>query len=174
MSNYKIGKQWSDKFLPEIKRHLGEFLLCEMVEEDHHRNTDLIVLKMESKRVACRVRRHRYFCNHDYRQEFTIRSCVHSGNRTELSKIIEGWGDYLFYGFSNEDETRLVAWRILSLNAFRLWFNTSIVQAGGEIPGQANSNTDGSSDFRAFRADKIPGCIVWESGFREHPLAVAA
>lgn len=165
-AGWEADKRWSDKFLPEIKRALGEFLLSEPEpEEDQHRNTDIIVLKMDSVRIACRIRKHEYFLNARYRSEFTVRSGRQTGARTELSKIVEGWGSYMFYGFSNSDETGLTAWRIISLNEFRLWFNRSLVACNGQVPGFANSNSDKSSSFRAFNVKDMPNCIAKSHGF---------
>src|SRR4030042_5530071 len=101
-------KQWSDRFIPEIKGILGQYLIGEAKEEDQERNTDLIVLKMEVVRVACRIRKYEYIIK--YGDEFTIRSSRPSGAKTELTKILEGWGNYLFYGFSNEHENQLYKW----------------------------------------------------------------
>lgn len=165
-TGWKNDKTWSDQFLPQIKRELGAFLLNEPpFDEDQERNTDLIVLKMDSVRIACRIRKYAFYLNQNYRNDFTIRSGRPSGAKTELAKIIEGWGDYLFYGFCNIEETELIAWRILSLNAFRLWFNRSIVQNAGKLPGFTKSNHDGSSSFMAFNAKQIPDCIKIEHGF---------
>ena len=61
MSNWEQDKRWSDRFLPEIKRILGEHLIAEPpVEEDAERNTDLIVLRLDAVRIACRVRKFQY------------------------------------------------------------------------------------------------------------------
>jgi hypothetical protein len=106
VSRWQADKRWSDKFLRDIKRILGEHLIGEPpMEEDAERNTDLIVLRMDAVRIGCRVRKHKY--RDSYQDEFTIRAGRPSGVKTELAKIIEGWGDYFFYGFSNEDETGL-------------------------------------------------------------------
>ena len=62
MANWENDKRWSDKFLPEIKMILGLHLIGEPpIEEDCERNTDLIVLKMEPVRIACRIRKYKYF-----------------------------------------------------------------------------------------------------------------
>jgi hypothetical protein len=165
-AGWEIDKRWSDRFLPEIKRELGEFLLTEpQVEEDQQRNTDLIVLKMDSVRIACRIRKNEYFQNPRFRHEFTIREGRPNGARTELSKIVEGWGQYLFYGFSNANQTSLEAWHIISLNEFRLWFNRSLVSQKGKIPGFSNNNKDQSSSFRAFSTLDMPECIIKSRGF---------
>jgi hypothetical protein len=164
-------KKWSDKFLREIKRCLGEFLVGEpAVEEDQERNTDLIVLKMEPVRIACRVRRYSYFENPVYRDQFTMRRALISGYRTELSKVMEGWGDYMFYGFANSDQTTLQAWRILSLNAFRLWMNQQLFKSEkGKMPGEHKDNRDGSTSFTAFNVKDIPNLVFAERGFSGVP-----
>jgi len=164
---WKADKQWSDRFLPQIKRELGAFLIMEpTVDEDQMRNTDLIVLKMDSVRIACRIRKFSFYEQRQYRNEFTIRSGRPSGNDTELTKIIAGWGDFLFYGFSDADERELVAWRIISLTDFRLWFTRSIVANKGAMPGTEKKNHDGSSSFIAFDTATLPtACVALQSGF---------
>jgi len=112
---WEKDKKWSDRFLPEIKRILGECLIREApIEEDMEHNTDLIVLKLDGLRVACRVRRFEYF--NRYPDDITIRSDRASGNVTELAKIItESWGDYFFYGFSDKDGITLCKWKLIHL-----------------------------------------------------------
>jgi len=155
MTEWKRDKQWSDRFLPEIKRILGEHLIGEPPqEEDAERNTDLIVLRMEAVRIGCRVRRFQYL---NYAHEFTIRSGRPSGTKTELTKIIEGWGDYFFYGFCDEPEQHLVCWVILDLKHFRLWYMRTLAGLNaGNTPGSGRNNRDGSSSFLVFRWGELP------------------
>lgn len=157
---WQADKRWSDRFLFEIKGILGQHLIGEPPqEEDAERNTDLIVLRMEAVRIGCRVRRHEFLAK--YPGEFTIRASRPSGNKTELAKIIEGWGNYFFYGFCDEAEEALAAWTLLDLNAFRLWHSCRLVALGGNRPGSTRRNRDGSSGFYVFRwADMPPGSIV--------------
>lgn len=158
MNGWKEDKAWSDKLLPEIKQILGLYLIGEAPEcEDCERNTDLIVLKMEPVRIACRIRRYRYFSS--YPDDITIRAERPSGMKSELTKIIEGWGNYFFYGFATEDERRLAGWKLCDLNAFRLYFNRKIIKTG-LLPGMERKNGDGSSVFRVFRAVDIPNFVV--------------
>lgn len=141
---------------------LGLHLIGEpALEEDVERNTDLIVLKMEAVRIACRIRRYEYFDK--YPNEITIRSGRPTGTKTELTKIIEGWGDYFFYGFSTGDERALCAWKLCSLNAFRIWFNRQIVKNKGVVPGQPKDNSDNSSSFIAFKTNDINDFIIAEN-----------
>jgi hypothetical protein len=164
-NGWEVGKDWSDKFLPEIKRILGEQLIAEPpIVEDMTHNTDLIVLNMAPVRIACRVRRYKYF--QQYPDDITIRATLPNGGKTELTKIIEGWGDYFFYGFSDESEKQLIAWKLCKLNAFRIWFNRKICHDKGTIPGICKDNTDNSSSFRAFRATEIPDFVVAEKNIK--------
>lgn len=162
MRAWEADKRWSDIFLPEIKRIIGETFIVEPPkEEDEERNTDLIVLKFDSIRIACRIRKNEYYKR--YPDDFTIRAGRPSGTKTELTKIIEGWGDYLFYGFSDEYEKTLSGWKIIDLNAFRLFFNRYIARHKGEIPGHKKHNTDGSSYFLTFDTKKYEGLIYSEN-----------
>jgi len=155
MTGWKNDKKWSDQFLPEIKQILGLHLIGEPpFEEDQERNTDLIVLKMEAVRIGCRIRRNNYLAK--YGNEFTIRAGRPSGVKTELTKIIEGWGNYFFYGFSDKAEDSLEKWLLGDLNVFRLWFNQQLFRNKGAMPGINKNNTDNSSSFISFEIDKMP------------------
>ena len=160
MIDWKNSKRWSDRFLPEIKKVLGEHLIGESPsEDDAERNTDLIVLKLDAVRIACRVRRFEYIC---YSDEFTIRSGRPSGVKTELTKIIEGWGDYFFYGFSNQEETNLCMWTLGDLKAFRLYFNRCLWKKQDPWIAQMRNN-DYSSSFSVFRYKDIPHFLIAHS-----------
>lgn len=69
-------------------------------EDDVKRATDLIVITRRDVRFACRVRRHIHL--EPYGHQFTIRASRPTGAKTELEKILAGWGDYLIYGFAPE------------------------------------------------------------------------
>lgn len=160
MKPWQADKRWSDRFLPEIKSILGRHLISEPpAEEDAERNTDLMVLRLDAVRVACRIRKHRYL--ERYGHEFTIRAGRPSGTKTELTKIIEGWGDYLFYGICDAEERSLAIWTLGDLKVFRLWYNRKLVSLpAGQIPGIGKNNNDGSSHFLAFEIDKIGSGFV--------------
>lgn len=151
-------KRWSDRFIPEIRELIGKYLLqAAPVEEDMKANTDLIVLGMNSIRIACRIRRNKYLCL--YRDQFTIRSGRPQGTKTELTKIIEGWGDFLFYGFCDEAEKYLKKWFLGDLKIFRVWFNRKLLMR--EYPWINQSNQDKSSDFKSFSLLDMPeGFII--------------
>ena len=155
MTEWQSDKRWADRFMDEIKFILGFYLIGPAnEEEDQFRNTDLVVLKMNAIRIACRIRRNEFF--QKYPNEFTIRAGRPSGAKTELAKIIEGWGDYMFYGFTNQRETSLEAWILGDLAAFRGWYTRAVIQNKGQLPGSFHANPDNSSSFFAFDLHDMP------------------
>ena len=152
---WQDDKRWSDRFVPQIKGILGEHLISESpVEEDAERNSDLIVLTLNAVRIACRIRKYQYL--QSFGNEFTVRAGRPSGNKTELAKIIEGWGDFFFYGFSDQEESVIIQWRLICLKSFRLWLWQTMRMNNGELPGKMMTNKDGSGCFAVFRTEEIP------------------
>ena len=148
---------WQQRLIPHMKQILAQYLIVEApFEEDARHNTDLIVLGLGAVRVACRVRTFDYAKR--YPNDFTIRASRPSGVKTELAKIIEGWGDYIFYGFASPSKDNIVAWTLGDLKVFRLWYNRELYQ--GRHPGEAGRNSDGSSNFIAFNVNALPGDFV--------------
>ncbi len=147
-------------YLRHLRAICGVLLIEEApFEEDTQRATDLIVLRLDAIRVACRVRRARYLV--DYAGQFTIRSRRPGGERTEMAKILwDGWGDYMIYGFEGTP-TRLAAWTLLDLDVFRDWY-WLYWRRWGRDPGVEKSNGDGSSYFRAFEITQLPAEAVIE------------
>ncbi len=124
----------------------------------HHSGKDT---SKGAMRVAARVRRPGYAQR--YPHQFTIRSQVASGAQTELSKIVNGNGDWMFYGHSNAAQTGLDAWWLIDLNAFR----AGLIRKGADGLQWGNkSNADGTRftwfDVRSFPAE--PPLVVASSG----------
>lgn len=166
---WKDDKHWSDQFLPEIKRILGEHLIGEPpVEEDAERNTDLIVLRMEAVRIGCRIRAAKFAGL--YPDEFTIRSGRPSGVKTELTKLMEGWGDYFFYGFEGDEPGQLGRWFLGDMKVFRVWIFRCMVRNSGKLPGQEHFNRDNSSSFFSFCIAELPNEFVVARSVEVAPL----
>ncbi|MGH9381088.1 MAG: hypothetical protein ACRD2Z_10815, partial [Thermoanaerobaculia bacterium] len=146
-------------FIPEMKGIIGTHLIGEApFEEDAQRATDLIVLKLDAIRVACRIRSSAYLRR--YGGEFTLRSSRPNGVETELSKILAGWGDYLLYGFAAEAGPSLAAWLLGDLHEFRRWHNRALYRmARGEAPGIHKQNADRTC-LRAYRVAELPSGFV--------------
>jgi len=104
------------------------------------------------------VRKFKYL--KDYGHEFTIRAGRPNGTKTELTKIIEGWGDYFFYGFADEQEKELARWILGDLKVLRLYISRLIALKGKALDGIIKNNHDNSSSFIVFRYADIPGFVI--------------
>ncbi len=159
--HYDINRQWSDRFLPHIKQIVGGYLLEAAPDPiDWHQATDLLMLDARDMRIAARVRRPGYATQ--YPHQFTIRSRLPSGAQTELSKIVNGKGDWLFYGHANASQTAIESWYLIDLNAFR----AALIRQGAQGLTWGNKcNPDGTRftwfDIRSFPAD--PPLVVAKS-----------
>lgn len=152
--SYQDQRQWSDQFIPAIKNIVGPLLLePASFELDAKQATDLIVLKAKDMRIAARVRQHKYM--EKYANEFTIRRKVNGSAKTEAHKILEGWGDWMFYGFISEDEFEIERWYVIDLDCFR-W---NMITRREKIMHKRKKNKDGteltSFDIRSFSPEII-------------------
>lgn len=163
MASYETNRSFSDRFIPQVQRELGSIVIgVASRDDDVNRATDLVVLRYGDTRVAVRIRRNEFL--YRYGDEFTIRSAIPHG-KTELQKILEGWGDYLFYGYADKHADYLCAWAIARLSVFRSWVASEAIKNNGQIPGEVKKNTDGSSDFTAFKWLNLPiDFVVAHSG----------
>lgn len=113
--------------------------------------------------IACRVRRPGYADRYPW--EITIRSQRDSGMRTELVKLREGWGDWMFYGHASEDPGAVERWFLIDLHAWRGEFIRDGFAAAlgkplryrGALKPQ--SNGDGTH-FVAFDVRRFPASLV--------------
>lgn len=119
MSNYATNIRLERKFSNVIKAILGLVFIGQDPIMDTKQATDFLVFNIEPIKVACRLRTYNYYINPQYRNEFTIRCKLSSGNETELDKIKKGYCDYVFYGFVNKEENKILKYFIGDLNVFR-------------------------------------------------------
>lgn len=108
---------------------------------DHFEATDLMMLNATDLRIAARVRRPGYAQRYPY--QFTLRSHVPSGAQTELAKVVNGHGDWMFYGHANAAENGVAAWWLIDLRAFRSAL-ISDAWNGQRISSGIQSNADGT------------------------------
>lgn len=154
MPSYSEDRRWSDRFISEIKRIVGPYLLEESsFEVDTQQASDLIVMKANGVTVACRVRRPEYY---KYRYDFTIRSMRDSGAETEQVKIYNGWADWMFYGHAVPDCDVIECpgfrgWMLLNLDSYR----SQMITYQSQIIKNHKSNRDGTYfnvyDIRGFK-----------------------
>lgn len=156
-------KSWSDRFIGPIKTIVGPFLLGEStLDEDRNKATDLIVLRGRDTMIAARIRRPGFSVK--YPNQFTIRSQRDSGATTELEKIVNGFGDWMFYGHAVDNCSDLIApWWIIDLNAFR----AQLIRNRWEIQYGQQPNYDGTYftwfNITTFRSK--PALLIAEAPF---------
>lgn len=162
---YVRDRAYSDGFTPAIIRALAPHLIVPASKElDTKEATDFLVFKACDLRIAARIRTPEWFDKCP--DEFTIRSCRPTGTRTEFAKIMGEWGDLFFYGFGDPDGKTLAAWRLMSLQEFRLAVGRAGYKGDGRRIWTEIENPDGTK-FAAFRvADFPPALVVAEFGHR--------
>ncbi|SDY75967.1 hypothetical protein [Citreimonas salinaria] len=152
MRDYATNRRWSDQYLPRVKQIIAEHLLTEAPDPlDWHEATDLVTMDVNLRHVAVRVRRPGYAQRYPF--DFTVRSSLPSGAETELSKIVNGHGDWMFYGHASASGDGIDAWWLIDLRAFR----AALIRrgmAGNGIRCGNRRNADGTCftwfDVRSF------------------------
>lgn len=111
--------RWSDGFLPQVRRILGNYALylvdlqIASHQQDVSQATDMLIIVRGQKSVAVRLRR----ANYGYR-DLTVRAYRSSGAETELSKILAGHGDFYLYGWTSGRE--IAEYMLIDLQQVRL------------------------------------------------------
>lgn len=153
--SYDIDRSWSDQFIPAMRQIIGPHLLePSSVEVDTKQAADLVVFRARDVTIACRVRRHGYAERYPF--DFTVRSQRDTGARTELEKLTDGWGDWMFYGHAAERSPTIERWWLLDLDAWR----AALIRDRNRIVTRKQSNGDGTH-FVAFDVRSFPvrvGC----------------
>lgn len=162
--SYSVDRRWSDAFIPAIKQIVGPLLLEESsFEVDTQQAADLVVMNARDKTIACRVRRSGYADRYGF--EFTIRAKRDTGAKTELEKIIDGFGDWMFYGHAHTDGMSVSRWMVVSLPALR----AAIIRK--QSNAMQKSNGDGTH-FIAFDVRNLPrDCLIASSFNLDQRLA---
>jgi hypothetical protein len=152
---FKSNWSFSEKYIASI-RDILQKNACYIVrvvvatpEEDMKQSTDLKVV-VRAGDVAVRVRR-----KHKTFRDVTIRA-YKNGNKTEIHKLREGYGDWYLYAW--ESETGIEEWVLLDINKMR--------EAGlFDEKRPIIMNKDGQSGFVAYSIDEIrkAGALVANS-----------
>lgn len=116
--NIDSEKKFSQKFEDEVKQIFADLLIQRAPDHvDWNEATDLTIMQIHPFDIGVRIRRHKYL--EDYGDEITMRYKRSNGKKTEWDKLVDGKGDYYFYGFCDEDEEKICAYNILDLTHFR-------------------------------------------------------
>ena len=168
ISEYATNRQWSDMFIPAIRKIVGPIIVMPAPEnEDMNRATDLMLFTAKDVRIAARVRRYGYAAR--YPGEFTVRHSLPSGATTELAKLIEGYGDWMFYGHqASPGSTDVSPWMLIDLHKWRAELLRYGYNGGWSGLGQRKRNFDGTS-FMVFDTAMMPNIVSASSD--ELPVA---
>ena len=115
---YLSDRRYSDGFIPAIKQIVGPHLLVITPDEiDCKQAADLMVFTAQNVKIAARVRRPGFEARYPY--DITIRAQRDNGYETELAKIVNGFGDWLFYGHDDGTGAGFARWWLVDLAVFR-------------------------------------------------------
>lgn len=148
---------WSDQFLPDVKRVLGQCAIhlvevqIATPEQDLTQATDMIATIKGYKTVAVRLRRASY-----HQRDLTIRTWRASGAQTELDKIKHGYGHLYLYGWTLEYQ--ISEWMLVDLERLR---NSGLLDRRSLI-----TNRNGDTRFLTIPAYELwrEGCILTQQG----------
>lgn len=108
------------KFARTLKAILGNQFITQDIEMDRQEGTDFAIMIVNPFKVGIRLRRYKFWLNIAYREQFTIRWSLPSGNKTEIDKIRDGFVNYILYGFVDNCEKTILQYFIGDLLIFRL------------------------------------------------------
>lgn len=164
-NSYTRDRAFSDLYIPAIKSAIGPYLLePSPFEVDANQAADLVVLRAKNVLIACRVRRPGYLPRFD--NQFTLRCHRDSGATTEEAKIIDGWGDWMFYAHAHPDLNikNFCRWFLIDLSAWRAHLIRK--EKRDHIRAGRMPNGDGTYfrwyDVRSFVGE--PELIIAEAG----------
>jgi hypothetical protein len=111
MDNYQSRRNFSDRFLPEVKKLVGlAFIREASLSEDKLWATDLVVPNL---RISVRIRRSKWL--ERYGNEFTLRASAPGGLPSEYAKLAQhhpGDAEHLIYCFVDNEDKIIRAWLI--------------------------------------------------------------
>lgn len=162
MSRFTNQFAWQDQRIEEVASILGRiFFIRSSFYEDVDEATDLIVLSSGNAKYAVRLRKYDVYGD-KYVNEFTIRSKTRFNNKTEIHKIIEGFADYMFYGWYDDAANNIKYWTILDLNIFRNEISQSMLSATPII-----NNADGTG-FYSFNFNNFSTNLIFATNRRRN------
>ena len=159
---FKFEEQfaWQERYIGTVVQLIAPHLITvSSPEVDKNKNGDLEIAFPRNGTVAVRLRTQKYA---QYAGEVTFRSRSKHNGKTEISKIIDGYGDYFFYGHVGS-ENIIWYWHLLSLNEVRASFTrNSSMLLRSQMP-----NGDGTW-FLPFKVERdFPRAVIAHHDSRE-------
>lgn len=147
MNDFKANWDFSEKYMPTIKRilskHALRFISVDIADEQEDM-TQAFDLKITTQRgrVAVRIRR----ASSQYR-DLTIRA-YNKGYKTEIHKLREGFGDWYLYAW--EGDNKISEYALIDINKARHIFEND----RDLIPNKDG----GATGFFAYSFDELIKC----------------
>jgi len=163
MNGYEKDIRLEKKFASKIKQILGEVFITQDPILDRQEATDFLIFTVNISKVAARLRTYKHYTTEDRKNEFTIRYSRPSGNPTEIDKIREGKVGYIFYGFANSDETKIIHWFIGDLDVFRKNESPKVRPYPNDPP---------DSEFVAYKIKQFPKSFIVARGGKGNQQAL--
>jgi hypothetical protein len=162
---------WQLPYTTDVRRIVGSHLpVPASWEQDAKEATDFLLYRVigrEVSTVAVRIRRPDVLTNPKWaywQWQFTVRLWRKSGAKTEHAKLVEGLGDWFFYGVADRSGAPVVKhWMIINLRAWRAALATPDVLRA--LQTEDRDNKDGTTGFRSYDIRSFP---------QEPPILIAA
>lgn len=158
---YEIDRRLENKFANTIKQILGMYFFVKDIEQDLKQGTDFLTFTISRFKVGARLRRLEFYLR--YPDEFTIRWERPSGVKTEIQKIREGLVDYIFYGFIDAKEKKIIKYFIGDLDVFR---------RVNPKPISIKENKTKDSKLAAFKISQFPRDFILKEVENEEYKAI--
>ena len=177
--SYESQRKWSDEYHHHVRRILAETYAQQLFEtasdyKDQNEASDLVLMQSKNIDVAVRIRTPGYI---NFQWEFTVRTKTRYDCKTEITKIINGYADCMFYAHAKTQnpEDGFAAWMVVDLDEFRAEAErckNPCVNGCGICFCTENQNTD-STGFAAFDVRNFSNLdnLVVASSLPDHTLS---
>ena len=169
MNDFDAQFEWQAKYANQVVRIIAPYLIkVADPEVDKKENGDFQISFPRNGTVGCRLRKPDMA---RYVGEVTFRSRARNGGKTEITKIIDGYGDYFFYGHVNNASV-IWHWYLIDYTKLRALFIRRRELIDHAKANQV-TNRDGTK-FIVFNVEEqLPEAVIAQSTARQEQLLPA-
>lgn len=163
MPTFEDRFQWQSRFADQVVRIIAPYLIqVSRPHVDKNENGDFEISFPKNGTVGCRLRTPE--CA-KYAGDVTFRTRSKYGGRTEINKVIEGYGDFFFYGHVNDDDV-IWHWYLLDFASLRAIF----IRKPRLLHKEQKANPDGTMFIPFDAENELTSSIIAKS--REEPSVI--
>jgi len=153
MNDFEKQFEWQAQYAQQVVRIVAPYLITVADPEvDCKENGDFQISFPRNGTIGCRLRTPEYA---KYTGDVTFRSQSKNGGKTEISKIIEGYGDYFFYGHVDKADN-IWHWYLLCFQSLRAMF----MRKRKLLDREQRKNSDGTAFLVFSVEDELTDAIV--------------